>query len=285
MTNAYDKVIDELSEKLIAELSAHQSDGKYRRSHKIFLPYNVDSEKAYSGTNVIVLVFQMRATPVWGTFNQWNKLGYHPVKHSGVAVYSPPLTKRDIDANGNEILSERPPRAYHVFNAEDVRNEAGEAYAVEEIGNAGAPVPDIERWIERVGAEIIEWPDNPAYSRRKDIIKMPPFHSFVSPELYYSALSHELIHWTGAASRLNRDTLIRSGDDIQIRAKEELCAEIGATMLCAKLNVSYDAVRDDHLSYIANWLTALEQDKSYIREAVKNAAAAVRYLDEIIATE
>jgi len=42
---------------------------------------------------------------------------------------------------------------------------------------------------------------------------MPPFTQFKSPEGYVSTMCHELGHWSGAPSRLNRDLSGRFGDE------------------------------------------------------------------------
>ena len=43
------------------------------------------------------------------------------------------------------------------------------------------------------------------YSPSHDRIQQPPFASFITAEGYYATLSHELVHWTGHSSRLDRD--------------------------------------------------------------------------------
>jgi antirestriction protein ArdC len=276
--SAYDKVIDELSDKLVTELEQYQSTGKYNRPYRLYMPHNVASTNAYSATNLIVLMFQMRRTAVWGTFNQWAKLGYHPAKNTGVPIYSPPLTKRDVGEDGSEIISARPPRAYHVFNSDDVRNEAGDAYPDELALNTDDENDYASEWFELVGAKTSHDSMRPEYVLTQDVIRMPSFQNFNSSELYYSTFGHELIHWTGHVSRLNRETLTRYHDDVSIRAREELVAEIGATMICAHLGLSYDAIRDDHLEYLTSWLSALKNDKSFLKDAVKQATTAFQYL-------
>ena len=86
---------------------------------------------------------------------------------------------------------------------------------------------------------------------------------------------HELTHWTGHKSRLDRDKKGKFGDPLY--AFEELVAELGAAFLCSSLGVSKE-VREDHTKYIKSWLKALKDDKRAIFKASSQASKAVEYL-------
>lgn len=88
-------------------------------------------------------------------------------------------------------------------------------------------------------------------------------------------LLHELVHWSGAAHRLNRTFGGRFGD--RAYAAEELVAELGAAFLCADLGISNDP-RPDHASYVADWLSVLGSDKRAIVTASRLAAEAASFL-------
>jgi antirestriction protein ArdC len=88
---------------------------------------------------------------------------------------------------------------------------------------------------------------------------------------------HELVHWSGAKHRLDRDMGKRFGDDAY--AAEELVAEIGAAFLCAELQITQD-VRPDHAQYLANWLKLLKDDSRAIFTAAARASEAAAYLRE-----
>ena len=60
-------------------------------------------------------------------------------------------------------------------------------------------------------------------------------------------------------------------------AREELVAELASAFLCADLGITPE-VREDHASYIANWLTVLKNDKRAIFSAASHAQKAVDYL-------
>src|SRR5262249_9089246 len=72
--------------------------------------------------------------------------------------------------------------------------------------------------------------DRAFYSPWTDHIQRPPQSAFAAAEGFCGTLLHELGHWSGAASRLNRDLRDRFGSNDH--AREELRAEIGRVMIC-----------------------------------------------------
>ena len=140
----------------------------------------------------------------------------------------------------------------------------------------------VDHYIANTGASIRHNPIGGAYYRPSDdYINLPLREQFSATdtssatETYYATALHELTHWTGHKSRCDRlDLKNRKG-----YAFEELVAEIGASILSVELGVS-PVVRADHAQYIASWLKALSDDKSYIFEAASAAQKAVDFLDE-----
>ena len=95
-------------------------------------------------------------------------------------------------------------------------------------------------------------------------------------EAYHAVLGHECIHWSGAVHRLNREFgRKRWGDEGY--AAEELVAELGSAFLSADLGITPEP-RDDHASYIANWLQVLKNDKRAIFTAAAHAERATGFL-------
>jgi antirestriction protein ArdC len=74
---------------------------------------------------------------------------------------------------------------------------------------------------------------------------------------------------------LNRDLTGRFGDAAY--ALEEMIAEWTSGFLCADLGITAQP-REDHAHYIANWLTALRNDKTAVFTAAAKANQAVEYL-------
>src|SRR5690606_12647445 len=98
---------------------------------------------------------------------------------------------------------------------------------------------------------------------------------FKTPEGYYGTCLHELAHWTGHPSRLNRDLSGRFGDDSY--AMEELIAELTSAFCAGSLGF-IDATVEGHASYLDSWLRVLRADKSAIFAAAAAAQAAHDFL-------
>lgn len=132
-----------------------------------------------------------------------------------------------------------------------------------------------ESFVQATGAHILTGGQRPAYDRRTDQILMPSFEDFRSSEDYYSVLFHELVHWTGHESRLDRlGNVSRKSKE---HAMEELVAELGAAFLCASLGLSCEP-REDHAAHMGSSLDFLGQDTRFVFSAASCASRAVDYL-------
>jgi antirestriction protein ArdC len=109
---------------------------------------------------------------------------------------------------------------------------------------------------------------------------MPAFEAFTGADHFYCTAFHELTHWTGHRSRLDRDLKNRFGS--RAYAAEELVAEIGSAFLSAEFGFDGD-VR--HAGYIATWIDLLKADKRAFFAACSKAQAAADYLRALALTE
>src|SRR5262249_15541122 len=139
-----------------------------------------------------------------------------------------------------------------------------------------------EEFFRAAGIDVRPGGNRAFYSPEADSIHMPPFEAFKEPLFYYSVLSHEGTHWTGAEKRLNRDLSGRFGSESY--AMEELVAELGAAFLCAGLGLPTDP-RRDHAPYIASWLKVLKNDKRAIFTAAAKAQQASDFLQHQTSSE
>jgi antirestriction protein ArdC len=95
--------------------------------------------------------------------------------------------------------------------------------------------------------------------------------TFKSPEHYYSVLFHELIHWTGHEIMLNRHTkTTRFGSEVY--SKEELVAEMGASMLLGYCGIDIEEIRDKQLAYLKGWLSGIKSMRQTIKALEVNMA-------------
>ncbi len=102
---------------------------------------------------------------------------------------------------------------------------------------------------------------------------MPAFEAFKSADHFYNVVFHEITHWAGHKSRLDRDLKNRFGS--RNYAAEELVAELGAAFLCAEFSFNGDL---RHAGYIAHWIELLKADKRAFFTAAAKAQAAADYL-------
>jgi putative DNA primase/helicase len=82
-----------------------------------------------------------------------------------------------------------------------------------------------------------------------DSMHLPSRNRFSSAANYYASLLHELGHWTGHQSRLNRDLAHPYGS--QGYTREELRAEIASMIVGSELGIGYDP--GQHAAYAAGW--------------------------------
>ncbi len=119
------------------------------------------------------------------------------------------------------------------------------------------------------------------YRPSTDSIQLPPRDAFIGSatstpaEACASTKLQELVHWTSAETRCNRELGRRFGDEAY--AMEEIVAELGAAFLCADLSIT-DTPRTDHAQYLDAWLRVLKADKKAIFTAASKASEAVTFL-------
>ncbi|MBT1427683.1 hypothetical protein IAF06_08245 [Dickeya dianthicola] len=135
------------------------------------------------------------------------------------------------------------------------------------------PLPQAENLFRLSGARSVEKGQNAFFKPSTDEIWLPERHLFYDAANFYATGLHELVHWSGAKNRLNREMKGKFGSEGY--AFEELIAELGSAFLMADLGIVGEV---QHESYIASWLKALKNDKRYIFKAASAASKAHRYL-------
>lgn len=121
-------------------------------------------------------------------------------------------------------------------------------------------------------------PGRAYYKPSTDHINVPSIKEFENVHEYYSTLFHEMIHSTGHQDRLNREGIISLnmfGDESY--SKEELVAEMGASMLCGVAGIDNETI-DNSASYIQSWLRALKNDHTLVVKASQQAQKATDYI-------
>ena len=116
--------------------------------------------------------------------------------------------------------------------------------------------------------------DRAFYRPSTDSIHLPLKEQFPSAGDYYSTLLHELGHWTGHATRLNRDLSDPFGSIGY--AREELRAEIASLIIGSELGIGYDP--GQHAAYAASWIQILEHQPLEIFRAAADGEKIHTYL-------
>ncbi len=198
-------------------------------------PINIASAKPYNGVNILSLWVAAQAcgfgSNLWGTYRQWQERGCQVrrgEKSSLIVFYKKLEFERTDEDTGETASAERlMARASFVFNAAQVDGFNLESTPLPEAAGFNS-LPNVERFAAETGARIEEGGEAACYVPSMDLIRMPDRRRFVgsetrpADEAFYATLFHELIHWSGAKSRLDRDLSGRFGTEAY--AVEELVA-------------------------------------------------------------
>lgn len=254
------------------------------------VPYNYVTGKPYSGSNEIYLMMQNRSDPRWLTYRQAQSINAQVRKGErgiGLIRLITHSEKIERDENGKPVLDdhgepvivrgllEKPYiKNFTVFNAEQID---GLPPLIKK------PLPELtwssdnaaERILIASKAKIEHKIGNSAYYEvYEDKITLPEKAQFPSAGAYYATAMHELAHWTGHESRLNRRyyTSIKNED----KAREELRAEIASMMINRQLGIPYDPKR--HAAYVGGWVKFLQEDPIEILHACRDAQKIQTYV-------
>jgi antirestriction protein ArdC len=249
------------------------------------MPTNVVSRKTYRGINTMLLWDAADEhgydSSLWGTYRQWDMLGGHVNRgeRGTKIIFWNVSTKTVFSQDTGEEKEEKRffLREYTVFNLGQCSGTALDRFRVVRPTTAFVDFGPAEKAIRATGADIRHGGNSAHFNFRGDYIQLPVKEAFASPANYYSAALHELVHWTGHESRLNRiDKLARFGD--QSYAIEELVAELGSAFLTAALGVPNDRTLDTATAYLSHWLEVLKSDSKAIFTAATAASAAADHV-------
>jgi antirestriction protein ArdC len=241
--------------------------------------------KPYRGINTIWLwhVAEQRGftMPTWMTYRQAEELGGQVRKgeKSTFAVFYKSYGKSEADpATGEDKTSQRRVlKTYNVFNVSQI-DGLPDRFVVPPAPRLRPPEThraEIDAFIAASGATIISGGSRACYIPSLDVVHMPDWQDFESYAQYGAVAAHELSHWTGNPSRLNRD--MSGGFGSEAYAREELCAEISACYIGVELGLPVTHL-DNHASYIASWIKILKHDERALLSAAAKAEAASDYL-------
>lgn len=261
-------------------------------------PHNAGSGRNYSGLNQILLSIRQTRSKYphsgWLTFKQIQDQGGRVIagnKASSIfhykLMYSDNLDRKyepeqvlqmslseqhELELKKHSLLL-----YYNVFNLAQTSGLPESFYSLNEQPFLSEIEKDetAENLIINTKARIIHMVANEAcYNYVNDVIFLPEMTQFKGPVPYYKTALHELAHWTGHKTRLNRSLKNVFGSDDY--AKEELVAELCSAFLCAELGFSMSIINS--AAYIQDWIRVLKADSRYIFKAIRSAEEAARFI-------
>ena len=263
------------------------------------MPINPISKNHYKGINLLNLLIEGNINGFndnrWLTYKQAKTIGAQVregEKATTIQYWMWTEEVARVDEKGNVVLDENkkpikdtvyldPPKIFYstVFNASQI-DGMPEIVREVSIEREFEAIEAAERILTNSGAIIHHLEQGRAFYRPStDEITLPTKKQFNDEMGYYSTALHELGHWTGHSSRLDRDisnplnTFGSSG-----YAREELRAEIASYILCSELALDYDP--GNHISYIGNWVAALKEKPSEIFKAAADAGKITQFLQK-----
>jgi len=228
-------------------------------------------------------------SPTWMTYRQSAELGGQVRKgeRSTIAVFYKTYQAREAGdgattgSGTDEDRTRRVMKSYNVFNVAQIDGLPDRftptPQLVAEPGSAqdDAHRAEIDAFIAGTSAAIVYGGNEACYIPSRDVIHMPHAASFETYALFGATAAHELTHWTGHSTRLNRNFANRFGDEAY--SAEELIAELGSALIGADLGLPV-AHLDNHASYIEHWLRILRADERALMTAAARAEEAAAFL-------
>lgn len=241
-------------------------------------PSNATTGNYYQGSNILFLFFAATdagyASSQWATYKQWESVDCQVAKGQRSTTLFRWVIK-DRDENDPKSRKRAFPVGFRVFNSEQLTDPdaAPKPDGITPIHHD--PIPHVETFFANLRIDLVEGSDRAFYRPATDQVHVPSHHQFDDLEQSWAVRLHEAAHWTGAEHRLARDlSHPRSSPEY---AREELIAELAASIACARLGIG-NHLRDDHAAYLASWLTALKADPRYLTNAAEAASKAVTYM-------
>src|SRR5699024_1983877 len=260
----YEMITNQIVEKL------EQGTIPWKKPFKNGIPVNWKTQKAYRGINTLLL-----DGGEYATFKQITEAGGKVKKGAKshiVVFWKLSKFKEENEETGEEEIKKVPLlRYYRVFKVGE--QTEGIEPKNKEVEFNHDPIERCENIIKGyTNCPDYTYNSGSAYYRPSmDVVNVPPIKDFEQIEEYYSTFFHEITHSTGHKNRLNRKGIIElNAFGSETYSKEELVAELGASMLCGVAGID-NKVIDNSASYIQSWLNALKNDKTLIVHAAQQA--------------
>lgn len=199
----------------------------------------------------------------YATFKQISDNGGRVVKgeHANIVFFSKTVVVKDEDTD--EVVKSYPVRkAYFVFRVGSQTENIETKYA-DKWERGGLPQDEdnimsiVYSYISRNNIKLLSGGDRAFYSGKDDTIQVPGYKAFTNRSEYFHTLFHELVHSTMKA--LNR---VNGPFWTNEYAREELVADIGASLCIGNVGLDTDECIKNSSAYISNWKSKLKNFSS-----------------------
>jgi len=279
----------QLSDKLVAEIkegdSLFQKPIKENGMPAFVTPINPITGKGYSAMNALILGMQRHDDPRWlsadaaryaGTWVKKDEKGTHiefPKKSDIQAIRTADGQRIKDEAGVTQTRTvefEKPQQGHaSLFNGSQLKDiePLEEFLAKQGEGQTLSPLERAAKLIEDSKAVIIHGGQEAYYDKVRDAIFMPEPEQFENETKYYQAAIHQLAHWTGHESRLNRpmEGKFASMD----YAREEMRAAIAAILIGGELKIGHHF--GQQASYMNSFAKILKDEPFEIAKASRDA--------------
>ena len=248
---------------------------------------NVLSGHEYKGSNPALLCLQSSIRgwhlPLFIGAGQAKSINCLPKRGSRSARILQPLQRsfelKEKDENGeSQYGSYMTYKCVPVFNVADVRGLDDEASLkleklIDDAVLTGKP-RELDVRVKEAHDRLFQWEkqvttikggDRAYYRESSDEILIPKRYNFKNDESYLATYAHECIHSTKHKSRLQRNDLSYPN--------EELVAELGAYIVCNRLQISnLDTM--NHAAYLQAWCPMLKSDPKILFKSLAMSSKA-----------
>jgi antirestriction protein ArdC len=279
----------QLSNKLIAEIkegnSLFQKPVKENGMPAFVKPINPTTGKGYSAMNALILGMQRHDDPRWMSADAARYAGTWVKKEEKGTLIEFPKTS-DIQAirtaEGKTIKNdegvtqtktvefEKPQRGQaFLFNAEQMKDimPLEEFLQKQEEGQTLSPLERAAKLIDDSKAVIIHGGQEAYYEKQRDVIFMPEPEQFENDTKYLQAAIHQMAHWSGHESRLNRPMEGKFGS--LDYAREEMRAAIAGILIGGELKIGHNF--GQQAAYMSTFAKILKDEPFEIAKATRDA--------------
>ena len=248
------------------------------------LPVNALTGRPYRGCNIMFLLATPFKSRGWLTFKQVASIGGKVLKGSratDIFFFTTIAVEKEDRATGEKVKVDVPClKNFKVFNLEqcELPEDAPIKYHPENMDKTQIDDNPVFDDCEKL-LNLAVWYENDTaayYIPSRDEIHLPNRLTFSSLSGFWGTALHELAHWTGHASRLNR--AIENNFGNRAYAREELVAEVSSWLLAVSLGTPHEP--QNSASYLASWVRDFKDKPRELYRAISQAQKVVDYLLE-----